>query len=275
MFVCPDMKDNHVLHFFSPFAWKVWVCLCLCVLTGHAVFLIDIARWLFLVPRETNICWKMSVNDQHFSENVCQWRTFLKNACEWPTFLEKCLSMTDISWKMSVDHHHFSSKLWWMTFIFPCTLSHLYECFLWKMSACVIPLVGLTRHSVSARLFSLPQLTNNSWKMSVNDQHVCSKCWWMMVICPEMKDKHVLHFFSPLCKFCLEVWVCLCLCAITGHAVFSIDITRGLFLVPRETNISWKMSANDQHFCSICLSMMFICPEMKDNHVLHFFSPLC
>ena len=137
MFVCPDTKDNHVLHFFSPFAWKVWVCLCLCVLTGHAVFFIDIARWLFLVPRETKICWKMSVNDQHFSENVCQWPTFLKNVCEWPTFLEKCLSMTDISWKMSVDHHHISTKLWWMTFIFPCTLSHLYECFLWK-SACVI-----------------------------------------------------------------------------------------------------------------------------------------
>ena len=100
-------------------------------------------------------------------------------------------------------------------------------------------------------------------------------CWSMMFICPEMKDNHVLQFFSPLCKFCLEVRVCLCLCVITRHAVFFINIIRGLFLVPRETNISWKMSVNDQHFCSMCLSLMLICPEMKDKHVLHFCLPLC
>ena len=147
---------------------------------------------------------------------------------------------------------------------------------MFSLKVCVCySLVGLTRRLVSARLFSLPQLTNNSWKMSVNDQHVCSKCWWMMVICPEMKDKHVLQFFSPLCKFCLgSVGLSLLVRHHRACCVLYRHNPRAVF-VPRETNISWKMSADDQHFCSICLSMMFICPEMKDNHVLHLFLPLC
>ena len=99
----------------------------------------------------TNISRKMSVDDQHFFKNVCQ----------WPTFLEKCLSMTDISWKMSVNHQHIGS--WLMTFIFPCTFTHLYECFSFKVCVCDL-LVGLTRRSISPRLFSLPRLTNISWK---------------------------------------------------------------------------------------------------------------
>ena len=81
-----------------------------------------------------------SAGDQHFLKNVCQRRTFLgkmsvnvqhsfKNVCQWPRFHEKCLSMTDISWRMSVNHQHFGSIRWLMTFIFPCTLTHLYECF--------------------------------------------------------------------------------------------------------------------------------------------------
>ena len=73
---------------------------------------------------------------------------------------------------------------------------------LWK-SACVILWSVWRCRSISARLFSLARLTNISWKMSINDQHFCSACWSMMFICPEMKDNHVLHFFSPLCKFCL------------------------------------------------------------------------
>ena len=312
-------------HLYVCFAWEVWVWLCFCVLTAHAVFFIGIARWLFFC----------SAGDQHFLKNVCQRRTFLgkmsvnvqhsfKNVCQWPRFHEKCLAMTDISWRMSVNHQHFGSIRWLMTFIFPCTLTHLYECVSLKVCVCY-SLFGVTRRSISARLFSLPQLTNNSWKMSVNDQGFCSKCWWMMFICPEMKDKHVLHFFSPLCKFylgsvglslpvghhqaccvlyqhnpravfwfpgrptflekclsmtnifalnvcqgcsfaqnmkdnrVLDFFVPLCmfclgsvglslLVLLTGHAVFFIDITRWLFLVPRETNIPWKMSVNDQHF---------------------------
>ena len=87
-------------HLYECFAWEVWFCVCLCVLTGHAVFFIDITRWAFFG----------AAGDQHVLKSVCQWPTFLgkclsmtniffKNVCQWPTFLEKCLSMTDISWK--------------------------------------------------------------------------------------------------------------------------------------------------------------------------------
>ena len=90
---------------------------------------------MFLVPRETNISWKMSVNDHHFSEMSVNDQHFFKSVRQWPTFLEKYLSMTDI-WKMSVNHQQFGSKRWLMAFIFPCTLTHIYECFSLKVCVC-------------------------------------------------------------------------------------------------------------------------------------------
>ena len=220
------------------FAWEVWVCLCLCVLTGHAVFFIDITRWLVFG----------SAGDQHSLKNVCQCPTFLgrclsmtnisfKNVCQWPTFLEKYLSMTDISWKLSVNHQHFGSKRWLMAFIFPCTLTHIYECFSLKVCVCY-SLVGLTRRSIRPRLFSLPRLPNISWKMPVNDQHFCSKCWSMMFICPEMKDNHVLHFFSPLCMFCLGS---------VGLALL-VRPHRACCFLYRHSPLAVFGSAGDQHF---------------------------
>ena len=222
--------------------------------------------------------------DQHFLENVYQWPTFLL-----------CMLVNDVHLPRNEGQS-----------VMCCSFSHHYVSFAWEVRVCLC-LCVITRHAVFfiniiRGLFLVPPETNISWKMSVNDQHFCSMCLSLMLICPEMKDKHVLHFCLPLCMFAWEVWVCLCLCVLTGHAVFFIDNTRWLFWCrgrPRflekclsMTNISRKMPVNDQHFfknvcqwptfLEKCLSKTDISWKMSVNHqhfsskrwLMTFFFPL-
>ena len=109
-----------VSHLYEFFSWKVWLFHWFCVLTGWAVPCSAISCRLISLTPLTNISWKMSVNDQHF----------LKNVCQWPTFIEICLSVTNI-FAANVGQWGWFLQKWRTTII--CTVSHLYECFSWKV----------------------------------------------------------------------------------------------------------------------------------------------
>ena len=159
----------------SHLYWAVFLGKCGCFIDFAfspvvAVPCSAIRRRLISLTPLTNISWKMSVNDQHF----------LKNVCQWPTFIEICLSMTNI---FAADVGQWGSFLQkWRTTII-CTVSHLYECFFWKVWLfhwfCVLTGLAVPCSAISRRLISLTPLTNISWKMSVNDpyflQNICQR----------------------------------------------------------------------------------------------------
>ena len=168
-----EMKDHHNLHFFTPlwiFFLECVVVSLICVLTGRAVPCNAISRRIFSLKRLTNISWKMSVNDQQF----------LKNVCQWPTVIAICLSMTNIFAANVGQWDSFLQK--WRTTII-CTVSRRYECFSWKVWLfhwfCVLTGWALPCSAISRELISLTSLTNVSWKISVNDQHFLKNvCQW-------------------------------------------------------------------------------------------------
>ena len=193
----------------------------------------------------TNTSWKMFVNDRHFL-------------------------------KMSVNHQHFGSKRWLMTFIFPCTLTHLYECFSLKVCVCYSS-VGVTRRSISARPIFAASVTNINIFLekclSMTNIFALNVGQWMF-ICPEMKDNHVLHFISPLRMFCL------------GHADLSLHVRphRACCVLYRHNPMAVFGSAGDQHslknvcqcptFLGRCLSMTNISLRMSVNDQ-HFLKNTC
>ena len=146
------------------FVWKVWVRLRLSVLTGHAVYWIDLTRSLFLVLPLTNI-------------------------------FQKCLSLTKIL-AVNVGQRRWFCQNCRITML--CTLSPPLMFFMDSLGVSLLarslPSI-VSCSTISSRVFSLPALTNSFWKMSVNDQHFCSKCWSMGFMSPEMKDNHMLHLF--------------------------------------------------------------------------------